>query len=432
MTQFDPKPGTQIRLGAKQYNVLPHPVVKSMAFGQEGRKAIVYQLRSNGHLHALKIFKHQFRDPSIIDTCNKLSLLDLPGLDVCQRECFTRSSMAPLINQYPELEYAVLMPWIQGSTWFDIVASSMSITKDASKKLAKNTAEVLASLEKRGYAHCDIAAANVIVNTGTGQVNFIDVEDMFGPGLPQPGSFPQGTDGYQHKTSRANSKGQWRATGDRFAAAILLAEMLAWHSPDIRKAADEEHYFPVHELQDPSSANYQLMMSALTNISSKIARNFERAWHSNSLDECPSLSEWVNLLEFPYVEEWISIITPPPPPPYKPSFSEPIGYKPTSLDPKDWGSNPIIMVPDTPKLFRNVDAKGQKFQWEIIPFASGYIIEQSQTATFVNAKEVYRGNNTEWINPEQLTSTTYYRIRAYNFAGKSQWSKVVSVDISSD
>jgi DNA-directed RNA polymerase subunit RPC12/RpoP len=268
-----------------------------MAFGQEGRKAIVYQLERNGQLFALKIFKPVYREPYLVDTCQALSQLTLRGLEVCTRQCLTSHGAKSLIEQCPDVEYAVLMPWVDGSTWFDILFSGTKISQDESQGLAKSTVEVLAGLEQRGFAHCDIAGGNVIVHTTTGSASLIDVEDMFGPGLPPPGSFPQGTGGYQHQASRTAKWGQWCAEGDRFSAAVLLVEMLTWHHPQIRQEADGEHYFAEGELQDPNSLRYKLAVEILASISPQIADCFERAWRVPTLAEAPALGEWAELLK---------------------------------------------------------------------------------------------------------------------------------------
>lgn len=304
---FEPEPYSQLLIGAQVYEVMPHPVVPSMAFGQEGRKATIYQLRHDGKLYALKIFKSTFRTPSLVRIYKDLTQLNLPGFEICQNmQIFTKSSKLQLLNTYPEMEYAMLMPWIKGSTWFDIIAASFGISKQASKVIAKNTARILADLEMRGYAHCDVAGGNVVIDTSTSQVNFIDVDDMYGPGFLTPKSLPQGTDGYYHRTSRSNNYGQWCATGDRFSAAVLLAEMFTWHDPKIRRAADVEHFFDHKELQDTHCARYQLMLNVLKSASPEVADCFERAWCSDTLEACPSLKEWAFLLEWPVVE-WTPI-----------------------------------------------------------------------------------------------------------------------------
>ena len=297
MARFEPHPGDLIRLNSATYHVMRHPGYPEMAFGQEGRKAIVYQLREARRLFAFKIFKPRYRQPELIATCEALSQLNLPGLEVCERQCLTRSTANSLVAQYKELEYAILMPWIDGTTWFDIILSETSIGESESQELAKSTASLLVALEQRGFAHCDIAGTNVIVSTATGAVNLIDVEDMYGPGLPPPSGFPKGTNGYQHQAARIAKQGQWCAEGDRFSAAVLLVEMLTWHHPDIRREADDEHYFAEEELQDPGNRRYELMMRVLTSISRPVAECFEAAWRAPTLAAAPTLGEWANLLE---------------------------------------------------------------------------------------------------------------------------------------
>jgi serine/threonine protein kinase len=400
-----------------------------MAFGQEGRKAIVYQLKGSGQLFALKIFKLMYREPYLVDTCQTLSQMTLCGLEVCDRQCLTHSSATSLLRQYPEMEYAVLMPWIQGSTWFDIVFAGARISDDASKQIAKSTAEVLAELEARGFAHCDVAAGNVIVNTTTGEVSFIDVEDMFGPGLAPPSAFPQGTEGYQHRDGRTAERGQWCAEGDRFSAAVLLAEMLAWHDPQIRQASDEEHYFSEDELQDPNSPRYKLMMDTLADMSREIADCFACAWCSSTLAECPPLSEWAQLLEFPLISEWLPIKAPPLPPPYKPQWT-PIDTQPAeqTYEPEFIPlvtAEPSGSPPQTPGYFWIMTAPGgytPTLRWLPVQGAEGYIVEASDDEGFVNATQVYKGADTCWTDPEQPEGTRYYRVCAYNANGTSDWS----------
>jgi serine/threonine protein kinase len=405
-----------------------------MPFAQEGRKAVVYQLGTNGSLYALKVFKPLFRQASLVGICQTLSQLDIPGLEVCNRECLTLGSADRLLQQYPDLEYAVLMPWVRGSTWFDIVYNRTAISENASKKLAKCTADVLAGLEGRGYAHCDVAAGNVIVDTATGKVSFIDVEDMFGPGLSLTGAFPQGSPGYQHRSISAAPHGQWCAEGDRFSAAVLLAEMLAWHDPKIRKASDQEHFFAENELQDPSSVRYRLMVDTLKGLSRDVADCFARAWVSQTLADCPSLEEWAKLLEFPLVSDWLPIPAPPPPPPYKPSawipieVSPPAPYNPTFV-PIESNATPESPPPPPkmPVYFRitkSSDGLAYVLQWLPVEGAEGYIIEASDDGSFAQAVRVYQGSEHSWTDPIQPGRVKYYRVCAYNALGTSEWSPV--------
>lgn len=426
MAVLEPQPGTTITLD-DTYRFLPHPTVPAMAFAQEGRKAVVYQLAKNGRKFALKIFKPAFRDPSMVNTSQNISKLAFKGLEACERTCFTRSNFAGLINQYPDMEYAVLMPWVNGSTWFDVVFQGMALNQDACKMIAKNTADVLANLEKQGYAHCDVAGPNVIVNTLNGEVGFIDVEDMYGPGLPKPTALPRGTEGYRHRfLDTDQNKHQWCAAGDRFSAAVLFAEMLGWSNTEIRNARDDEHYFSTSEMQDPACQRYIRLLDILKALSQIVAEYFERAWNSATLDECPTLTEWAKALEFPIVTQWIPVAAPPPAAPYKFSWGDPIVAP--AMKPPTFVS--IIVVPDittpaeAPKFFRR--ASLTSLAWLPSFGADGYLVQESEDDVFAQAKEYYKGDQTECAITTDGTQK-YYRVCSFNNAGNSPWSVVVKV-----
>ncbi len=408
MPRFEPNPNDYLTIESQEYQVAPHPAVPHIAFAQEGRKAIVYQMRQNGQLFALKQFKPPFREARLEQTCQILSQLDMPGLEVCKRQCFTQATAPALLQQYPDMAYAVLMPWVQGSTWFDIIVSDSRLSIDACKKVAKSTADLLATLEQKGFSHCDIAGANVVVNTTVGTVSLIDVEDMFGPGLTLTEAYPEGTTGYQHKKRPKIETAQWCATGDRFAGAVLLAEMLAWHDPNIRRQASDEHYFAQSELQDPNSRNYQLMSATLQDLSPQIAECFEQAWFSDTLEACPPLSEWARLLEFPVVSDWLPIDVPPP----SPMFDR------------------IDFVPFM-KSLPHLDAPAYSWftdttlRWPPVAGAEGYIVEMADGENFTNADEVYQGQEPFCPTTDQTHATKWYRVCAYDTQGTGAWSRPI-------
>src|SRR5690606_1570520 len=168
-----------------------------------------------------------------------------PGLEVCNRECLHNARHADILSQYPDLEFAVLMPWIGGSTWYDMVIGMTPLTRHEALAYADAVAQVLAQLEEARLAHCDISAANVIIHPNTDRAHLIDVEDLYAPGFDAPAARPAGTDGYAHHEVKS---GYWGPYADRFSGAVIISEMAAWHVPEIRKQAEEEHYFAVDEM----------------------------------------------------------------------------------------------------------------------------------------------------------------------------------------
>lgn len=294
---FRPKIHSTIQLGNTSYVFMEHPSARGIPYGQAGSKATVYQVRDmSGRFYALKVFLHKYRDAENIYSATQLQkFANISGLEVCSRIVLNKDSHTVLIKQYPDLEYAILMPWIGGRTWYDTVFARYELLKDESLSFAKTFASLLSSMEGKGLAHCDLSGPNVIVST-SGQsltVALVDVEEMFGPGLKKPVYLPAGTAGYAH---HAVSNGLWGANADRFSGAVLLAEMLAWFDKRIRNMAAKEHFFKTEELQKDNN-KFRLICSVLhENWGSNVENLFRQAWISHSLAECPSFSKWKSAL----------------------------------------------------------------------------------------------------------------------------------------
>jgi hypothetical protein len=287
-----------IVIGGVTYRVAEHPALAGIPYIQRGGRGFVIQLIApNADRMALKYFKLKYRVPDLVKVAEALrQFADLKGLRAAQRTVFTQRTHAELIAKYPALDYGMLMPWLPGVTWYDVINTRMALSVGEGVRLARNTAAILARLEARQVAHCDIAGANVLVERKSGQVELVDIEEMYAPNMPTPVELPIGQEGYQHTASRQG--GQWCAEGDRFGAAILIAEMLGWTHPKVRQFSADEHYFAAAEMQDPTSTRYKLLYEVLTErFSPQLAELLRAAWHSRTLAECPPLAEWHQALE---------------------------------------------------------------------------------------------------------------------------------------
>jgi len=304
MPEFNPEPNQIVTIGGQQYSVMPHPAVPVFAFGQEGRKAMVFQLGlPSGEKFALKKFKEVYRLPELVDVNDALARFSQwPGMEVCNRQCFQYGLHDDILAEHPDLEYAVLMPWIMGTTWYDVVIGEKPLDRSESLSYASAVARVLAAIEEAGLAHCDISAANVIINPTTERAHLIDVEDLYAPGFEPPANLPAGTDGYAHISAK---DGLWEPAADRFSGAILISEMIAWHSAEVRKQAEEEHFFPARELQD-EGPHYDLMIDVLNGIDQRLTELFNQAWYSQTLADAPRLAEWYDVLQEAYHTEKVS------------------------------------------------------------------------------------------------------------------------------
>ena len=162
---FRPVVRSSLAFNNNQYLFTEHPSAKGMAYGQTGRRATVYQVvDGNGRYYALKVFTLAFRNPRTETNAQKLqAFADLPGLQVCTRLTITLQAHASLVQQYPDLQYAVLMPWIEGQTWQEVMLSGQSFSKQQTHILAQWLVCVLAVLEQRGLAHCDLSGPNILL-----------------------------------------------------------------------------------------------------------------------------------------------------------------------------------------------------------------------------------------------------------------------------
>jgi formylglycine-generating enzyme required for sulfatase activity len=312
---FRPNVGDELTLNGATYRIAEHPAAPGIPYGQEGRAGIVYQLlpadrSADSQPAALKVFRARFRTPALVSQAEKLAAFaDLPGLTVCRRTVLTRAQNADLLQQHPDLIYAVLMPWIEGPTWVEVMLEKRPLTPQQALDLARAFAEVLESMEVHGIAHCDLSGPNVLLPMLAGQtadrrpqtayspsstIELVDVEGLYAPGLPRPEVLPSGSAGYAHRTAR---EGLWGPTADRFAGAVLLAEMLGWGDESVREACYGETYFDPAEMPGqggPNPPRYRTLTAALArHYGQPVADLFERAWTSETLADCPTFGEWL-------------------------------------------------------------------------------------------------------------------------------------------
>ncbi|GHO72406.1 hypothetical protein KSD_01770 [Ktedonobacter sp. SOSP1-85] len=301
MAKFRPSAGLILAVGERAFEFVPHPLFSDESdsvFVMEGGEALIYQVRdvTTKSLYALKFIKPAYRSEHIArvtETVRRSS--DIPGFSMPNRICLTMAEYPDLLKTYPDLEYAVLMPWLVGKTWSGLMldqAASARYTLQQACALAATVAQLLQKLESLHLAHSDIAGGNIWLSPDLKRVQFLDLEGLYIPGVPPPPFYSRGTPGYQHH--HLGPRGQWCPEGDRFAGAILLTEILTWWNPRVRACvADQaETLFQPAELQTNRASCWSEVRNTLWSIRPGLLYLFDQVWSSTSLTECPDLASW--------------------------------------------------------------------------------------------------------------------------------------------
>ncbi|MEK5234283.1 PT domain-containing protein [Paenibacillus sp. FSL L8-0470] len=298
---FNPETNEELVIDGKVYVVQGHPLMSEIPYGQEGRQGTVYKLTSiqDGISKALKVFKPVFRQPSNVYLSEQLAAFSkIDGLQVCERDVLIPQRDVQLLGSHPELLYAVLMPWINGPTWMDIILEKKDIPQETALHTARSLAEVLSFMEQRGLAHGDLSGSNVMIPGLLHEImplvksciQLIDIEHMYAVHLDRPEYMTMGSPGYS--SGRSDYQHLWNKYADRYSGSILLAEMLAWFHPEIREAAWGESYFDPG-LMENDQDRVALINRVLTeSYGGEVAGLFRKAWESDALYQCPAFGEW--------------------------------------------------------------------------------------------------------------------------------------------
>jgi hypothetical protein len=118
----------------------------------------------------------------------------------------------------------------------------------------------------------------------------IDVEDMFMEGFIEPDYLPDGQNGYM--PVHQNEEYPWGLYYNRFAGGVLLAEILAWSSTEVRGMSWGESFFDPQEMQKEGERFSLLLRVLEENYGVVVSGMFARVWNAEQLNLCPSFGEW--------------------------------------------------------------------------------------------------------------------------------------------
>jgi hypothetical protein len=258
----------------------------------QGSQSSVHRLihKKDQNQYALKVMKGVHRHPFLVRQAERLkTLTGMPGLSLSDREVLHPAVHKELILEKPDFLYAVFMPWIEGNSWQEIVEGKQTLSKEDCLTLARSLAQCLTALEGKGMAHCQLTGENVLIDGSRERVELADLEHVYAPGWEKPPPWPATTTGYSH---RSGGSPDWTPLEDRYAGSIMLAELLAWHTDEIRAAAWGRSFFD----PSPSPRNderAELLANTLEEHYGRMAADLlRRAWRAESLEDCPSFAQW--------------------------------------------------------------------------------------------------------------------------------------------
>lgn len=287
-TPFKPDPDDTLILFGKPLAFRQHPTARiRMPNSAEGGRATVYELRDPaGRRLALKVFRLNYREPALAESGSRLTELgSLDGMNAAQRQVVLPGDEA--VRRFPDLEYALLMPWIDGETWAEVLMHRAPLAEGTAIHLCARFLSVVRTLEAAGASHTDLACGNVVVQQEPIGMQLLDLEDMYLPGAPPPANPRPGSSGYQHRLREP----VFCPEGDRYAAAVLAAEILAMANPALTEMGSDTGMFGACAGDPDGDAAYARVDLWLRQIAPAFASAFCRAWHAPRLAECPTVAE---------------------------------------------------------------------------------------------------------------------------------------------
>lgn len=174
--------GETIVIRGESYSFAGLPGVSNILHCEATRTARVYKLLSGNQEFALKVFLDHDPDKALIE--DELAkefkkFAHIPGMEVCNRIVLTSSADSAILESYPDLDGAVLMPWIDGITLPDFYARGPYREEDL-EALAVNFSELIGTLEDEGVLFMEFNRKGILVSSDR-RVHLVDLDNVVPP-----------------------------------------------------------------------------------------------------------------------------------------------------------------------------------------------------------------------------------------------------------
>ena len=306
--------GRTVRVCGLDLKPIPHSVFNDRGLCIVKGQASVYFLRDQRHRNnwLLKVFNPGRRPTD--DYLNAVSQ-HLPGpaafFTCTQRRILTKDHVDLRNSSYRNpafvrlIEGAVMMPKVPGTTWAsiadDLRDGTLELPTARRIEMSLNLARSVSTLEAGQCSHRDLSATNVFFAQND-RAYLIDWDCLHHPKLPFQQNTTMGTMGYIAsflKVTEGNADGirSWCECADRFALAVLIAEILLV-GPATAAPQEDSSLFSQAQIDTPGHTFVQDQIKQLRQISRSCSPLAEQAFNSRSFAQCPSPDAWMDALKY--------------------------------------------------------------------------------------------------------------------------------------
>jgi len=303
-----------VRLCGLDLKPIPHSVFYDRVLCIVKGQASVYFLRDQRHRNSwlLKVFNPGRRPtddylnavsqhlpgPAAFFTCTQRRILTEDHLDL-KSSNYRNAAIARLIDG------AVMMPKVPGATWAsmadDLRDGTQQLPPARRLQMSLNLARSVSALEAGQCSHRDLSATNVFFDQDD-RAYLIDWDCLYHPKLSFQSNTTVGTMGYiasflKVTEGHADGARSWCEYADRFALAVLIAEILLV-GPETASPNEDGSLFSQAQIDALDHEFVQDQIKQLRQLSKSCASLVEQTFNSTSFTQCPSPDDWISALKY--------------------------------------------------------------------------------------------------------------------------------------
>lgn len=306
--------GEAARICGLDFRPQPHPALPNTAKCTiKGQGCVFFLLQiPQDNIWLLKKFAPS-RRPS--DDYLKSVTRYLPGeaefFTCTQRRILTLNHLDLRNSYYKNPDFAdwlaggILMPKVPGTPWAsmadDLREGNLELSIIQKLRISLNLVKCISLLEKAQCSHRDLSSTNVFITIDS-RVFLIDWDCLYHPQLSFQLNTTSGTMGYiapfiKIANSNSNASASWCEHADRFALAILVAEILII-SPDTPPPQEDGTLFSQSQIDTAGNDFIRGQIEQLRCLSKPCAALLKKAFIASTFQECPSPEDWESALKY--------------------------------------------------------------------------------------------------------------------------------------